>query len=110
MKICPLLFTLAVGTLLTACQPRSIDWDGSGAAATQVMNRMEAQQIEREKHGDPAPKGYATWRAYWHSRLVTLEPNAWYPDQGSGSLGHITGQTAVFIRQERAKAGLPPVD
>ena len=104
------LVLLLSGTLLVGCQPRYVDWDGSGAAATQLMNRVEAANIAREANGDKPPKGSATWRDYWRGRFAVLQPNSGNPDQGSGSPGHIMGQTVLFIKQKRAEAGLPPVD
>ena len=93
------LYPLVLASLwLAGCHPD--DLDGSKAASLAFLKRVEAVSIAQEISGDPPPKGSGSWRAYWHSRFVTMQ----------GVDGNFGEEDIAFIKRQRAIAGLPPVN
>ena len=79
-------------------------------ATLNVLNQVALVDIAHEKNGDPPPKGFATWSAYWDHHFGTLRFTPTNRDRNNAGLRDVGSLNLIFVKQKRAEAGLPPFD
>ena len=73
----PLPFLLLFACLwLAACQSHRREEANRATATLSIMNQVAAMDIAHEKNGDPPPRRFATWPAYWQHHFATLPLHA----------------------------------
>ncbi len=108
MKIFSLLLLPLICVLLSSCQSHRRDIENAAVLVNQ-LNLMAAQEIAHEKNGDPPPKRFPTWQAFWHNRIFALQHSAQDARHGHVSTRQIADANVTFIIQKRAQLGLPPI-
>ena len=110
MKPPSLLLLLLAGLWLASCQSHRREQANRATATLNIMNQVAAMDIAREKNGDPPPRRFATWPAYWQHHFATLRFTPTNHDRGNAGLSNLAGLHRVFVQQQRAAAGLPAFD
>ena len=110
MKTLSRLLLLLACLLLAACQTHRRESANRAIATLNVMNQVAAVDIAHEKNGEPPPRRFATWPAYWQHHFATLHFTPTSRDSGNQGMRNIPNLHLAFVRQKRAEAGLPPFD
>lgn len=95
---------------LAACQSHRRQEEQNAAALLNQLNLMAAQEIAHEKNGDPPPKRFPSWQAFWQNRFMALRLSRGTPRRGHLSVQQIAAADITFIKQKRAELGLPAVE
>ena len=106
MKSC----LLALCLLKTACQSHRRQEAERAVATLSVMNAMAARDIGHEENGDPAPRYFASWPAYWQHHFATLHYTPPKHEKGNNPTRNIGDENLAFVKRRRAMLGLPPFD
>ena len=110
MKNPSLLLLSFVCLLLAACQSYRRQAADRAVATLNVLNQVALVDIAHEKNGDPPPRGFATWPAYWRHHFGTLRFTPANHDRNNPGLRDVGSLNLTFVKQKRAEAGLPPFD
>ena len=106
----PFLLLLLACLLLAACQSHRRQEANRAMATLNVLNQVALIDIAREKKGDPPPRSFATWPAYWHHHFGTLRFTPTNHDRNNTGLRDVGSLNLAFVKQKRSEAGLPPFD
>jgi hypothetical protein len=95
---------------LAGCQSRHRREVAISAVLVNQLNLMAAQEIAHEKNGDPPPKGFPNWRAFWQNRIFALKQSVDNPRNRHVNIKQITDDAILFIMEKRRELGLPPLN
>ena len=103
-------FLLVFCLTLSACQSHRRQEAERAVAMLKVMNQVAAADIEHEKNGDPPPRHFASWPAYWQHHFTTLHYTPPKHEKGNDPMRNVGDENLAFVKQRRAELSLPPFE